>query len=93
MSKFKQEILPGGMINQPGSSKDYKTGLWRTKRPVWDKDKCTQCGLCVNYCPENCIFFKKGKRGETNFDYCKGCLICERVCPVGAISSKQEEKF
>jgi len=92
MNKPKQEILPGGIINQPGSSKDYKTGSWRTNRPVWDKDKCTQCSLCVNYCPENCIYFKKGIRGKTNFDYCKGCGICAQVCPVKAIKMIREEE-
>jgi len=92
MSKSKQEILPGGIINRPGSSKEYKTGSWRTKRPVWDKNKCIQCGLCVNYCPENCIFFKNGKREETDFDYCKGCGICSQICPVKAIKMIREEQ-
>lgn len=87
----KERILPGGMIDQPGSSKNYKTGTWRTQKPVWDKDKCNHCGLCVNYCPENCIPFKNNKRGETDFDYCKGCLICVQVCPLKAIKMIREK--
>ncbi len=87
----KQKILPGGMVNQPGSTRNYKTGSWRVNKPIWDKDKCVHCGLCVNYCPENCIPFKNGKREKTNFDYCKGCGICARICPVKAIKMAREK--
>ncbi|MDD5626197.1 MAG: 4Fe-4S binding protein [Patescibacteria group bacterium] len=85
----KNKILPGGIIDKPGSSKDYKTGSWRSQRPVWDKTKCIQCLVCVNYCPENCIPLKEDKRVETDFDYCKGCGICAQVCPVKAIIMKE----
>ena len=88
----KEEILPGGTINQPGSSRNYKTGVWRINRPVWDKSKCINCGLCVNYCPENCILFRSGQREEANFDYCKGCGICAQVCPVKAIKMVRENE-
>jgi len=86
----KIKILPGGMINQPGLSEKYKTGSWRNQKPIWDKNKCIHCGLCVNYCPENCILFKNGKRKETDFDYCKGCGICAAICPVKAIKMIRE---
>lgn len=85
----KNKILPGGIIDNPGSSKNYKTGSWRSQRPVWDKTKCIQCLVCVNYCPENCIPLKEDKRIETDFDYCKGCGICAQVCPVKAIIMKE----
>ncbi|MFA6146009.1 MAG: 4Fe-4S binding protein [Patescibacteria group bacterium] len=85
----KNKILPGGIIDNPGSSKDYKTGSWRSQVPVWDKTKCIQCLACVNYCPENCIPLKEDKRVETDFDYCKGCGICAQVCPVKAIIMKE----
>ncbi|MDD3101772.1 MAG: 4Fe-4S binding protein [Patescibacteria group bacterium] len=85
----KNKILIGGIIDKPGSSKDYKTGSWRSQVPVWDKKKCIQCLVCVNYCPENCIPLKEDKRVETDFDYCKGCGICAQVCPVKAIIMKE----
>ncbi|MEA3378926.1 MAG: 4Fe-4S binding protein [Nanoarchaeota archaeon] len=77
---------------EAGSSKDFKTGDWRTLKPEWDKDKCIHCMKCVIFCPENCIKVKNGKRLETNFDYCKGCGICADVCPVKCIKMKMEEK-
>jgi len=88
--KKSKEMPLAGNITEAGNSKEFKTGDWRTHRPVWDKSKCINCMLCVNYCPENCIAVKNGKRTETDLDYCKGCLICEQVCPVKAISHVRE---
>ena len=83
----------GGMINKPGTATEFKTGSWRGFRPVIDKKKCTDCLLCVVYCPENCIKVKKGKRGEVDLDFCKGCGRCAAVCPVKAIVMKREGDF
>ena len=95
MNLFWKKLAPGGIINQPGSTKNYKTGDWRAQRPFWDRNKCTHCLLCVNYCPENCILLKKDnnnlKRDETNLDFCKGCGICAKICPVKAITMQPEK--
>ena len=88
----KINLKPGGIITEPGSTKKNKTGGWRALKPVWDKKKCTQCMLCWQYCPDNAIPQKNGKRLETNFDYCKGCGICAEECPVKAIKMVKEEK-
>ena len=88
----KINLKPGGIITEPGSTKKNKTGGWRALKPVWDNKKCTQCMLCWQYCPDNAIPQKNGKRLETNFDYCKGCGICAEECPVKAIKMVKEEK-
>jgi len=90
MKKSKFKILPGGLIDKPGSAKSYKTGSWRSERPIWNKNKCIQCLICVNFCPDDAIPIKNGKRRETNFDYCKGCGICAQECPVKVIIMKKE---
>jgi len=88
------EIPVGGLIEQAGSSKHFKTGDWRSFRPVIDEPKCINCMFCVVYCPENCIKVKEdSKRGEINIDYCKGCGICMNVCPVKCIAMKEEAEF
>ena len=87
--KSHKEIPIGGMIEKAGSSMDFKTGDWAVFRPVWDKEKCTQCMICPVMCPDNCIPVKESKREETDFDYCKGCGICAEVCPVKCIEMKE----
>lgn len=84
----------GGILDKK-NKKDYKTGSWRFKKPIWHKEKCIQCMMCYNYCPENCILAKKDKKGNIvreniNYDYCKGCGICAKVCPVNAIEMVDE---
>ncbi|OKY77602.1 MAG: Pyruvate:ferredoxin oxidoreductase delta subunit PorD [Candidatus Methanohalarchaeum thermophilum] len=82
-------------IAEPGSTKNYKTGTWRTYRPVVDFDKCIGCAKCWEYCPEGCIIELEvdGKEVyETDLDYCKGCGICSEECPVGAIEMELEEE-
>jgi len=82
----------GGVIKNPGSSKETPTGGWRTLRPVWDKEKCVQCMQCWLYCPDSSIPLKEGKRIETDFEFCKGCGICAKVCPAKCITMGVEEK-
>ena len=67
----------------------FNTGEWRTQTPVWDEEKCTQCLLCVPYCPDSCIAVKEGKREQFDYDHCKGCGICVSACPFKAITMKE----
>jgi len=42
----------GGIITNPGNSRQFKTGEWKVKCPKHLKEKCKNCMLCVLYCPE-----------------------------------------
>jgi len=53
-----REIPIGGVITEPGSAKKFKTGAWRTKKPVTDKTKCINCMRCVIFCPDAAISVK-----------------------------------
>lgn len=90
MAEFSWKKMEIGGLEKAGSSKEFKTGSWKSFEPVWDKDKCIHCMICVIDCPENCIRTKDAKRLETDLDYCKGCGICEKVCPVKCIKMKEE---
>ena len=85
-------------IAKPNSSRENKTGSWRSLKPVTDNKKCIRCGICAANCPEPCIFLDVSKKPnerefpKTDYDYCKGCGICAAVCPVKAIRMEQEEK-
>ena len=84
----KDKLLPGAVINKPGNSLNNKTGGWRSFYPVRDQKKCTKCGFCWMFCPDNAI----DEKFDANLDYCKGSGICVKVCPFGAIYMKKEEK-
>ena len=52
-----------------------------------DKEKCVQCGLCVNDCISKCL-----KMNQNNYPYmeaeerCLSCQHCMMICPNGALS-------
>ncbi|MHC1585435.1 MAG: pyruvate synthase subunit PorD [Candidatus Syntropharchaeia archaeon] len=80
-----------GAIADPGTSVAYKTGGWRTYRPIIDQERCIHCGICVVYCPEGIVEERDGIF-EMDYDYCKGCGICANECPPHAIEMVLEEK-
>ena len=45
--------------------KDFKTGDWRSMKPIYIEEKCKQCGLCFPVCPDDAIPVNKDKKGET----------------------------
>ena len=84
-----EEVTPGGAIYEAGNSREIKTGAWRSSKPVYIPEKCTQCGFCFGVCPDDAIpVGKDQKRCDFNYDYCKGCGICAKVCPFKAIEMK-----
>ena len=87
-----EKLTIGGNIYEAGNAKEFKTGDWRSLKPVFIEEKCKQCGLCYPVCPDNAIPVEKEtlKRKDFNFDYCKGCGVCSKVCPFGAIVMKEE---
>jgi pyruvate ferredoxin oxidoreductase delta subunit len=94
-----KEVPIGGVVDRPGTAREYKTGTWRVMRPIVDQDKCIDCMQCWLYCPDMAI---KGKMKEDkkrpqmigfDYDYCKGCGTCAKVCPVNAIEMKSENEF
>ncbi len=53
------------------------------------EDKCTNCGICQDYCRFDAIHYKDGGGLYINPFQCEGCRLCERVCPVLAITSER----
>jgi len=54
---------------------------------VIDRDRCTECGACVEACAFNAI----EKSIQIDTVSCEGCGVCEFVCPHGAISMAAAE--
>lgn len=78
------------VIRNPGGSLAFKCGQWRMTKPVIDLDKCTKCGICQMFCPDDAV--RKTDKGtvEIKYDYCKGCGICANECPVKAVKMVTE---
>lgn len=86
-----QDVTEGLQIHEAATSKAFMTGEWRTNTPVWDREKCKQCLLCVPYCPDASIPVCDNKRNEFDYEHCKGCGICVAACPFHAITMREGE--
>ncbi len=87
-----REITIAGLVLEPGSSASYKTGTWRSFRPIIDFKKCNYCLTCWVCCPDISILVQDGRVLGINLDYCKGCGICAKECPQQAITMVEEGK-
>jgi len=87
-----KDIEIGSIVTDAGSASRYKTGDWRSQRPIFDLEKCIKCGLCYIYCPEGCIRQNAEGDFEADMYYCKGCGICARECPKEVITMVEEEE-
>lgn len=87
-----KDIEIGAIVTEPGSARAYKTGDWRSRRPIVDLEKCNKCGLCYVYCPEGCIKPTEEGYFEPDLFYCKGCGICSVECPKKAITMIEEKE-
>jgi len=66
---------------------------WLVPKPIIDKDKCINCGICFNVCPAcpKAIIWSKSKENVPKFDYdnCIRCFCCQEMCPESVISLKK----
>jgi MinD superfamily P-loop ATPase len=58
--------------------------------PVFDKQKCQKCGLCVDKCRFHALFQPKDGYPVLIEDLCSGCGLCWHLCPYNAISQKKQ---
>ncbi len=73
-------------IHHGMTSVQVRTGLWRTVRPVLNKDACNKCTwVCGSFCPDGVISVDAEGFPEIDFDQCKGCMICIVQCPKHAL--------
>ena len=86
-----KDLEIGCIVTEPGSTREYRTGDWRSQRPNYDFKKCIKCGLCSIYCPEGCIGQNAEGYFQSNLFWCKGCGICSKECPTKVISMVNEE--
>ena len=85
-----KDIDPGCTVNEPGNAAQYRTGDWRSIRPVWDHTRCIKCGVCYIFCPDAAILKNAEGYFEADLYYCKGCGICAQECVTGCIKMVEE---
>lgn len=87
-----KDLETGCVVSQPGNAGQYKTGDWRSNRPVCDTTKCIRCGICYIFCPDMAIRRTEEGYFEADLYYCKGCGICAQECFTGCIKMIPEEE-
>lgn len=63
------------------------------------EERCKGCGLCVAFCPKNCLSLAKHLNAQgfhpatiIEPNNCTGCAICARMCPDVVIEVEKEAK-
>jgi len=87
-----KDINIGAIVSEPGNASQYRTGDWRSERPIFDSRKCIRCGICYIFCPEGCVGQNAEGYFEADLFYCKGCGICALECWTKAITMVAEEQ-
>lgn len=88
-----KEIPIGGVILNPGSSREYNTGNWVRETCKWNKESCINCNLCWPVCPEGAILVDKaGNMIGIDEEKCTACGLCITACPTNPKSLKLESK-
>ena len=86
-----KDIPLGVVAIEGGTSEAYETGSWRTDRPIWNEDNCTDCMLCWVSCPDSSITVNNQKMSGIDLMHCKGCGVCVTVCHFDALEMMNEE--
>ncbi len=68
-----------GLASRRGKLKQHSV-----MRPEINPSRCTACGLCIKWCPQDTISMVDGK-AYIHKDNCIGCGECLAVCRYGAV--------
>jgi uncharacterized Fe-S center protein len=82
----------GGQIKNIGmglAGRGGKLAQHHNETPLLDAAKCTACGTCQSWCPEDAVSI--GETAVVDRGRCIGCGECLAVCPEGALGFEWKE--
>jgi len=79
-------VIAAAGIGLTAPTSAHCAGLWREQHPVWNTERCFQCGMCWLLCPDGAVAPLADGYYDVDADRCKGCGICAAECPNEAIS-------
>ena len=59
-------------------------------RPIIDQDECTNCGSCIEVCPNQVLDLGDRFAEVINEETCDGCASCVEACSFEAISIEED---
>lgn len=59
------------------------------KKITLDRDRCIDCGACINLCPVDALEFDKKLKLQLYEDKCIQCKVCVKACPMKALSIEE----
>ena len=59
------------------------------KRVVLEREKCNNCGLCLNVCYYDALYSDSQEQLQTRPENCDGCGLCVEFCPHDALSLRE----
>lgn len=71
-----------GVLKHPMPGRVFNSGF----QPLFDRDGCTGCGLCIDRCPPGALAMGESGLPEADMDRCFGCAVCASGCPENAIA-------
>jgi uncharacterized Fe-S center protein len=73
-----------------GVTKETKRKMHHGSRPMFQKDKCTYCGVCTEVCPFNAITINENTWNQ-NMNKCFGCGVCIENCKNQGLNHKDAD--
>ncbi|NTW52700.1 MAG: 4Fe-4S binding protein [Chlorobiaceae bacterium] len=86
-SKFKLAVT--GCAHNCTKANENDIGIRGAIEPKWERSSCTDCSLCVSFCPVKAIGRREtddsdGFQYEVDENSCINCSVCTSLCPTNA---------